>query len=630
MRPAPVCRALAFLLFASVCTVAQPASPKPARVVTRYAITATQDINNQDPKDWRLLGSNDDGKSWSVLDVKTNQVFQIRSQRRLFAIANRTPYNIYRLQVDDGAQPQTNALNRIGIQIAELELMGDPAGVPSEEELHSVITASNAHPLLGPAENAFDSDSTTQWVDFGLGSPGGCWIQCQYGLQPEVLVTSVRELKVRERLSSLRVSLNGKGPQIRASLAAEAAKPHRTLRGYALTSANDVPTRDPRDWRLLGSNDGGKSWTTLDTRRHEIFATRFQRRVFTLTNQTACALYRLLIEAAGVPNSNVQLAEVEPLYSEPESDSLFSMVVSARTENPPFESVEMAFDRDSKTKWLSLNKVSSGQSTWIQWQTLPPVGGLPVFNARLLNPLADIAPKIVSNLEGASDVPVRALSGYALTSANDNSERDPRDWRLLGSNDRGKTWAVLDSRQNEVFAGRSQRRLFNLPKPARSAIYRLQIDSVRNPRFANSVQIAEIEPLLAPGATNVPFSILVSAQGENPVTEAAEMAFDGDPKTKWLDFADGKTNKASWFQWEYLPPEEMAVINLSQLRAARSRVPPPVQLNLTGVVASISGSSNLGFLDETGFQSFALGASPTNVQAGDRVVLRGRVQFGGE
>src|ERR1700760_1079024 len=44
------------------------------------------------------------------------------------------------------------------------------------------------------------------------------------------------------------------------------AQTNRLVCGYALTSANDFPQRDPMDWRLLASRDGGRTWTTLDTR----------------------------------------------------------------------------------------------------------------------------------------------------------------------------------------------------------------------------------------------------------------------------------------------------------------------------------------------------------------------------
>ncbi|GIF62739.1 hypothetical protein Ais01nite_07740 [Asanoa ishikariensis] len=77
---------------------------------------------------------------------------------------------------------------------------------------------------------------------------------------------------------------------------------------YALTSANDFDGRDPKNWKLQGSNDG-QSWTDLDTRTNEVFPQRFQTRQFTFTNTTAYQYYRLDISAnSGEPL--IQLAEI--------------------------------------------------------------------------------------------------------------------------------------------------------------------------------------------------------------------------------------------------------------------------------------------------------------------------------
>src|SRR5512135_408978 len=89
----------------------------------------------------------------------------------------------------------------------------------------------------------------------------------------------------------------GAGALMWEAMCAEAAQNlqpvARVVRQYALTSANDFPQRDPQDWRLLGSNDGGKTWTTLEVRRGESFSERHQRRVFKLANQRAFNVYRL-------------------------------------------------------------------------------------------------------------------------------------------------------------------------------------------------------------------------------------------------------------------------------------------------------------------------------------------------
>ncbi|MBE8712264.1 fasciclin domain-containing protein [Sphingobacterium hungaricum] len=61
---------------------------------------------------------------------------------------------------------------------------------------------------------------------------------------------------------------------------------------YTLTSANDDPNRDPTDWRLQGSQDGS-TWVALDSKVSEVFASRFQLRVFRFANTTAYKYYRI-------------------------------------------------------------------------------------------------------------------------------------------------------------------------------------------------------------------------------------------------------------------------------------------------------------------------------------------------
>jgi predicted alpha-1,2-mannosidase len=115
-------------------------------------------------------------------------------------------------------------------------------------------------------DKAFDGDLTTKWLDF---SPKGSWIQRAYD---KAMVVSA----------------------------------------YAITAAEDSPERDPKDWQLLGSNDG-KNWTTLDKRTGEQWSGRHQQRVFSTSNQKAYRFYRLNIAAVrDVKNANsVQIAEIE-------------------------------------------------------------------------------------------------------------------------------------------------------------------------------------------------------------------------------------------------------------------------------------------------------------------------------
>jgi predicted alpha-1,2-mannosidase len=82
-----------------------------------------------------------------------------------------------------------------------------------------------------------------------------------------------------------------------------------TVVKYALTSANDAPERDPRDWTLQGSNNGS-DWTTVDTRSGESFADRFTTNTYDVANPGSWSVYRLTI--TGHPSGNLtQLAGLE-------------------------------------------------------------------------------------------------------------------------------------------------------------------------------------------------------------------------------------------------------------------------------------------------------------------------------
>ncbi|MGQ4332012.1 GH92 family glycosyl hydrolase [Streptomyces hayashii] len=85
------------------------------------------------------------------------------------------------------------------------------------------------------------------------------------------------------------------------------------------------------------------------------------------------------------------------------------------------------------------------------------------------------------------DRPAR-IRAYALTSANDFTERDPADWVLSGSAD-GATWTALDSRHGEAFTERLQTRPYSLATPAEYRHFRLEIS--RN-HGAGILQLADV------------------------------------------------------------------------------------------------------------------------------------------
>ena len=79
---------------------------------------------------------------------------------------------------------------------------------------------------------------------------------------------------------------------------------------YTFTSANDVPARDPRSWKLEGSPDGA-AWSLLDERRDEaVFEQRHQSRSYPIPHAIPARFFRFTFQ----PNPGVthfQVAEIE-------------------------------------------------------------------------------------------------------------------------------------------------------------------------------------------------------------------------------------------------------------------------------------------------------------------------------
>ena len=78
---------------------------------------------------------------------------------------------------------------------------------------------------------------------------------------------------------------------------------------YTITSANDAPERDPKDWELLGSYDG-VNFKVVDSRTGQSWENRFQEKEFTCDNKVAYPIYRLNIIAIQ-SSDRMQLADID-------------------------------------------------------------------------------------------------------------------------------------------------------------------------------------------------------------------------------------------------------------------------------------------------------------------------------
>jgi len=207
------------------------------------------------------------------------------------------------------------------------------------------------------------------------------------------------------------------------------------INSYAITSANDSPGRDPKAWTLLGSNDG-TTWTAVDSRSNESWVARFQRRVFKCTNTTPYRMYRLNVTQNN-GDGIMQFSELELIENGISRTAYYQFSWSSQISNN--EGGKLVLDRITGSKWLTAGGNTTG---WLVYQFLG---------------------------KGAY-----AINQYAITSANDAPDRDPKNWTLQGSHD-GKIWFPLDTRTNETWTDRLQRRVFEFSNAVAYSYYKLDV-----------------------------------------------------------------------------------------------------------------------------------------------------------
>lgn len=87
-----------------------------------------------------------------------------------------------------------------------------------------------------------------------------------------------------------------------------AGTPAGPVTSYRITSANDAPGRDPKDWTLQGWD--GSAWVTVDTETGQTFSARFQTRLYTVDSPGTYTRFRWNITANNGDSSMTQVAEL--------------------------------------------------------------------------------------------------------------------------------------------------------------------------------------------------------------------------------------------------------------------------------------------------------------------------------
>jgi F5/8 type C domain/Fibronectin type III domain len=352
---------------------------KAPTAVDRYSLTSANDAPDRDPRDWKFAGSAD-GSTWTTLDTRVGETFDARARSRGFMVAGKpAAYRFYRLTVTANG-------GSTGLQMAEWRLWPVGDGIPaapsgaaaaalSADQVDVIWRDNSSADVGGYPETGFAIESsangsnfqtiaiapadTTAYTDHTPLDSGTRFYRVRavgangVASEPTAAVTvtapttSVDITDMNGTVTDQYATTGGEDADKSADNAIgtkyytghsttwlkHTAQVRSVVTSYTLTSANDAPNRDPRDWALEGSNDD-TAWTTLDTRSGASFSGRFQRGSYSFANTVGFRSYRLRITANnGAPQT--QLGEWQLIgtktTSAPDPAAPTGLAVTART-----------------------------------------------------------------------------------------------------------------------------------------------------------------------------------------------------------------------------------------------------------------------------------------------------------
>ncbi|MVP00456.1 basic secretory protein-like protein [Paenibacillus lutrae] len=229
----------------------------------------------------------------------------------------------------------------------------------------------------------------------------------------------------------------------------------KIVNSYSITTAEDAPDRDPKNWVLKGSING-IDWDVLDTQQNQFAgATRHLKKTYSFTNTTAYKFIKFENITNQLGNNQLlQLSEIGLYGPDVQTFKTIKPTVTASGENAPTDVKANLVDGTSTTKWLTYSNTA-----WLQF---------------------DFGEQVT-------------IDGYALTSAksnNNTADADPKNWVLQGSNN-GTSWTNLDTQSNQNFSLRHQRKHYLLNANTTAYQY-YRLNNIQN-HSGYTTQLSEVE-----------------------------------------------------------------------------------------------------------------------------------------
>ncbi|RII17735.1 Glycosyl hydrolase family 92 [Streptomyces sp. YIM 130001] len=189
------------------------------------------------------------------------------------------------------------------------------------------------------------------------------------------------------------------------------------------------------------------------------------------------------------------------------------------------------------------------------------------------------------------DSPAEVVT-YALTSADDHDERDPKSWKLQGSKD-GKDWTTLDSRDDESFSERKQTKTYEFDNTTAYPHYRLQVTA--NNGSDDAVQLADLQ--LSDGSDRKPPKNMLTLVDRGPSSSPTAKTGAGFTGRKALRYSGTHTAGDRAYSYDKVYDVDVAIEKDTQLsyKVFPSMPEPAEDLSY----ASTHVSLDLAFTDGT-------------------------------
>ena len=127
------------------------------------------------------------------------------------------------------------------------------------------------------------------------------------------------------------------------------------LQSYSVTSANDEQGRDPKSWKLQGSNNGTE-WTDIDTETNQTFDSRYLSKTYSVSTFTAYRYFRLYVtEIYSNTSTVVQIGEWQLLGKEAESTGVNNLGASIKVfPNPVMNNLFIQIEETSTVRLYNM------------------------------------------------------------------------------------------------------------------------------------------------------------------------------------------------------------------------------------------------------------------------------------